>query len=65
MRSGAMLVDRIVATRQAMLSPVLEDFLRIAHAEAPLSGEELLTAWVDCDRIRGKLLTEMRQYPVH
>jgi Asp-tRNA(Asn)/Glu-tRNA(Gln) amidotransferase A subunit family amidase len=63
-RSGAMLVDRIVATRQAMLSPVLEDFLRIAHAEAPLSGEELLTAWVDCDRIRGKLLTEMRQYPV-
>jgi Asp-tRNA(Asn)/Glu-tRNA(Gln) amidotransferase A subunit family amidase len=63
-RSGAMLVDSMIAGQQAMLSPTLEDFLRIAHAEAPLSGEELLTAWVDCDRIRGKLLTEMRQYPV-
>ncbi len=61
---GAMLIDRMIAGQQAMLSPTLEDFLRMAHAEAPLSGEELLTAWVDCDRVRGKLLTEMRQYPV-
>lgn len=63
-RSGAMLVDDMIAGRQAMLSPTLEDFLRIAHAEPPLSGEELLTAWVDCDRIRGKLLTEMGRYPI-
>jgi Asp-tRNA(Asn)/Glu-tRNA(Gln) amidotransferase A subunit family amidase len=63
-RGGAMLVDRVIAGRQAMLSPTLEDFLRIAHTEAPLSGEELLTAWEDCDRVRGRLLTEMRQYPV-
>jgi Asp-tRNA(Asn)/Glu-tRNA(Gln) amidotransferase A subunit family amidase len=61
---GAMLIDRMIAGRQAMLSATLEDFLRIAHAEAPLSGEELLTAWGDCDRVRGRLLTEMRQYPV-
>jgi Asp-tRNA(Asn)/Glu-tRNA(Gln) amidotransferase A subunit family amidase len=59
-----MLIDCMIAGRQAMLSPTLEDFLRIAHAEAPLSGEELLTAWGDCDRVRGRLLTEMRQYPV-
>jgi len=63
-RGGAMLVDRAIAGRQSMLSPTLEDFLRIAHVEAPLSGEELLTAWEDCDRVRGRLLTEMRQYPV-
>jgi Asp-tRNA(Asn)/Glu-tRNA(Gln) amidotransferase A subunit family amidase len=63
-RGGMMLVDRMIAGRQAMLSPLLEDFLRIAHSEGPLTGEDLLTAWVDCDRIRGKLLTEMRQYPV-
>jgi Asp-tRNA(Asn)/Glu-tRNA(Gln) amidotransferase A subunit family amidase len=63
-RCGTMLIDRMIAGQQALLSPTLEDFLRIAHAEAPLSGEELLTAWVDCDRVRGKLLTEMRQYPV-
>jgi Asp-tRNA(Asn)/Glu-tRNA(Gln) amidotransferase A subunit family amidase len=63
-RGGAMLIDRMIAGQQAILSPILEDFLRIAHAEAPLSGEELLTAWGDCDRVRGRLLTEMHQYPV-
>jgi Asp-tRNA(Asn)/Glu-tRNA(Gln) amidotransferase A subunit family amidase len=63
-RCGTMLIDCMIAGRQAMLSPTLEDFLRIAHAEAPLSGEELLTAWGDCDRVRGRLLTEMCQYPV-
>lgn len=63
-RSGAMLVDRLVAGREALLSPILSDFLRLAHADKPLSGEELLTAWVDCDRMRGKLLGEMGRYPV-
>ena len=63
-RGGTMMIDRMIAGRRAMLSPTLEDFLRIANAEAPLSGEEILTAWVDCDRVRGKLLTEMRQYPM-
>jgi Asp-tRNA(Asn)/Glu-tRNA(Gln) amidotransferase A subunit family amidase len=29
-----------------------------------LSGEELLTAWEDCDLVREKLLVDMRQYPV-
>jgi Asp-tRNA(Asn)/Glu-tRNA(Gln) amidotransferase A subunit family amidase len=63
-RGGAMLVDRLVAGREALISPILTDFLRIAHTEEPLSGEELLTAWVDCDRVRGKMLAEMREWPV-
>jgi Asp-tRNA(Asn)/Glu-tRNA(Gln) amidotransferase A subunit family amidase len=63
-RGGAMLVERAIAGRHSLLSPTLEDFLRIAHREEPLSGEELLTAWGDCDRVRAKLLKEMRQYPV-
>jgi Asp-tRNA(Asn)/Glu-tRNA(Gln) amidotransferase A subunit family amidase len=63
-RSGTMLIDHMIAGRQAKLSPILEEFLHIAHGEAPLSGEDLLTAWVDCDKVRGKLLTEMSRYPV-
>ena len=63
-RAGAMLIDRVTIGREAMVSPILKDFLHIAHAEPPLSGEELLTAWEDCDRIRGRLLAEMRQFPV-
>jgi Asp-tRNA(Asn)/Glu-tRNA(Gln) amidotransferase A subunit family amidase len=63
-RGGAMLVDRLVAGQEALISPILNDFLHIAHAEEPLSGEELLTAWVDCDLVRGKMLAGMREWPV-
>ncbi len=63
-RGGAMLIDRVTSGRDDMLSPTLEDFLRIAHAEGSLSGEELMAAWEDCDRVRGRLLWEMRQFPV-
>jgi Asp-tRNA(Asn)/Glu-tRNA(Gln) amidotransferase A subunit family amidase len=63
-RAGAMLVDRVTIGREAMLSPTLMDFLHIAHAEKPLSGEELLAAWEDCDRVRSILLAEMRQFPI-
>jgi Asp-tRNA(Asn)/Glu-tRNA(Gln) amidotransferase A subunit family amidase len=63
-RGGAMMIDRAIAGQESLLSPTVEDFLRIAHQEAPLSGEELLTAWEDCDRVRGRFLEEMRQYPV-
>ncbi len=63
-RAGGMLVDRVTKGRESELSPTLEDFLRIAHTEKPLSGEELLTAWQECDTIRARLLTEMRQFPI-
>jgi hypothetical protein len=59
-----MLVDRIDCGTASRAESDPRRLLRIAHVEAPLSGEELLTAWVNCDRVRGKLLTEMRQYPV-
>ena len=63
-RCGAMLVERATMGRESMVSPTLEGFLRIAHAEGPLSGDEVLTAWEDCDRVREILLVEMRQFPV-
>ena len=62
-RGGTMLIDRMITGRRAMLSPILEDFLRIAHAEAPLSGEELLTAWGDCDRVRGQTINRDASVP--
>jgi Asp-tRNA(Asn)/Glu-tRNA(Gln) amidotransferase A subunit family amidase len=62
-RCGAMLIDRVTSEQGSMLSPTLEGFLRIAHEEGPMSGEELLAAWEDCDRVRGRLLLEMRQFP--
>ncbi|MGH9617103.1 MAG: amidase [Acidobacteriaceae bacterium] len=63
-RCGAMFVESIVGDRQEQLSPVLLDFLSIAHREPPLGGEELLWAWADLDLVRSEMLREMRQFPV-
>jgi len=63
-RCGAMFVDALVKGREEELSPVLRGFLEIAHAEPPLTAAELLFSWAESDIIRGKLLTEMSDYPV-
>lgn len=63
-RCGGMFVDSLVKGREAELSPVLKGFLEIAHAEPPLGGEELLFAWAESDILRGKMLEEMKEYPV-
>ena len=63
-RGGAMLLDPLVRGRHAELSPTFLDFLSIAHREPPLSAEELLTAWMDCDHVRRRLLAEMENFPI-
>ena len=63
-RCGAMFVDGLVKGRESELSPILREFLQIAHAEPPLTTDELLNAWAECDVIRGKLLQQMQEYPV-
>ena len=63
-RGGAMLLDPLVKTRRAELSPTFLDFLSIAHREPPLSAEELLSAWMDLDHVRRKLLAEMESFPI-
>ena len=63
-RGGAMLLDPLVRTRHAELSPTFLDFLSIAHREPPLSAEELLSAWMDLDHVRRKLLAEMESFPI-
>jgi amidase len=63
-RCGAMFVESIIDGRHEHVSPVLLDFLAIAHREPPLSGEELLWAWADLDRVRSQMLKEMQSFPV-
>jgi amidase len=63
-RCGAMFVESIVDGRHDQLSPVLLDFLAIAHRDPPMSGEELLWAWADLDRVRSQMLREMQSFPV-
>jgi Asp-tRNA(Asn)/Glu-tRNA(Gln) amidotransferase A subunit family amidase len=63
-RGGAMLLDPQVRGRLSEVSPTFLDFLSIAHREPPLSAEELLSAWMDCDHVRRKLLAEMENVPI-
>ena len=63
-RCGGMFVDALVKGKEDRLSPTLKGFLEIAHAEPPLTADELLNAWAESDLIRGKMLQEMGEYPV-
>ena len=63
-RCGAMLLDPLVQGHEAKLSPVFQDFLAIAHSELPLTGDELLNAWIECDGVRASLLAQMREFPI-
>jgi Asp-tRNA(Asn)/Glu-tRNA(Gln) amidotransferase A subunit family amidase len=63
-RGGAMLLDPLVHGRHSELSPTFLDFLAIAHSEPPLSAQELLAAWMDCDHARRRLLAEMESFPI-
>lgn len=63
-RAGAMFIEPIVRGRQQDLSPGLREFLSIAHQDPPLTGEDLLMAWAECDHLRSRLLIEMREFPI-
>jgi Asp-tRNA(Asn)/Glu-tRNA(Gln) amidotransferase A subunit family amidase len=63
-RGGAMLLEPLVQGRHSELSPTFLDFLSIAHREPPMSAQELLSAWMDCDHVRRKLLAEMESFPI-
>lgn len=61
---GAMLYEPTIRGREDELSPTFRDFLEIARREAPLTARSLLDAWVEADRVRSRLLAEMRAFPL-
>jgi Asp-tRNA(Asn)/Glu-tRNA(Gln) amidotransferase A subunit family amidase len=61
---GAMLYAPVIRGREAELSPTFREFLELAGAKAPLAAESLLEAWVESDRVRARLLAEMREVPL-
>ncbi len=63
-RCGAMFDEAIIQGRHDKLSPTFKGFLEIANAEPPLTADELLFAWAESDLIRGKILEEMKEFPV-
>jgi Asp-tRNA(Asn)/Glu-tRNA(Gln) amidotransferase A subunit family amidase len=61
---GAMFYAPTIRGREEELSPIFRNFLDFARAEPPLTAESLLQAWADCDTVRGRLLVEMREFPI-
>lgn len=61
---GAMLYAPIIRGREQELSPTFRDFLAIARAASPLTADSLLAAWVESDKVRSRLLDEMRAFPI-
>ncbi len=63
-RCGLMLLEPLVQGHEAELSSTFRGYLDIARRDGPLSGDELLAAWCECDAVRARLLEEMKEYPV-
>lgn len=61
---GAMLYASTIRGREQELSPTFRDFLAIARAATPLTADSLLNAWVESDKVRARLLDEMRAFPI-
>ena len=63
-RCGAMLLGPQMLHREELMSPTFRNFLDIAHVDPPLTGDEVLSAWMDTDKVRTELLEEMRSFPI-
>jgi amidase len=63
-RGGAYFEEPLVKGHEDKLSPVFRDFLSRAHAAAPLTAGDVLTAWAEADIIRYRLLEQMQDYPL-
>jgi len=61
---GALLYAPTIRGHEQQLSPTFRDFLALANAAEPLTAETLLDAWVESDKVRARLLDEMRAFPI-
>jgi Asp-tRNA(Asn)/Glu-tRNA(Gln) amidotransferase A subunit family amidase len=64
MQCGAMFYAPTIAGREAELSPIFREYLDLGREAEPLTAVQLLDAWAQCDIVRGKLLEEMRRFPI-
>ena len=58
------LVGGMVADREAELSPMLREYLRITVAEPPLTLDQFINACVERDVCRAEILRQMEDVPV-
>ena len=62
--AGGMLLGPMLAGHEAELSPILTEFRGWVAAEPPLTGGQLLTAWLERDQVRAQVLSQMERFPI-
>ncbi len=62
--AGGMLLEPMLAGHEAELSPILTEFRGRVAAEPPLTGGQLLTAWLESDQVRAQILSQMERFPI-
>jgi len=62
--AGGILLGSLTKGHEADLSPLLQEFLGWATAEAPHSGHTLLYTWLQRDELRAQILSQMRPFPI-
>ena len=60
---GAMFYADEIRGREPELSPIFNEFLRIAAVAPPMTAAELLSSWAELDLLRAKTLEELKRYP--
>lgn len=61
---GAMFYEPEIRGRRDQLSPIFKEFLSFGEQVSPLTATELLDAWAGLELLRGRVLEEMRKFPV-
>lgn len=59
-----MVIDPMFKGREPDQSPVLKQFLEWSGAEAELTADSLLNAWIRRDTVRSEFLAQMSRYPI-
>ena len=63
-KMAGMLINPMFRGREQEQSPILRQFLEWSSAEPELTSDSLLEAWIGRDMLRGRLLAQMREYPM-
>lgn len=64
MQCGEMFLAPMIHGQADKLSPTFLNFLELARSRPPLSAQELLHAWAECDLLRRKMLAQMQQFSI-
>lgn len=62
--AGGMILRPLTRGRESELSPLLKEFLGWVRAEPEHSGNSLLDTWLRRDSVRGRVLAQMKEFPI-